>query len=93
MKEIRREMPRLGVRKLQHLLSERGHYMGRDKLFDVLRDSGLLVRRTRSRAITTNSRHWMKKWPNLVRDINPCRPCEIRVSDITYVEINDGKGN
>ncbi|MDT9121157.1 IS3 family transposase, partial [Escherichia coli] len=73
VKEIRREMPRLGARKLQHLLSERGHYMGRDKLFDVLRDSGLLVKRTRSRAITTNSRHWMKKWPNLVRDIIPCR--------------------
>lgn len=85
-------MPRLGARKLQHLLSERGHYMGRDKLFDVLRDSGLLVKRTRSRAITTNSRHWMKKWPNLVRDIIPCRPCEVWVSDITYIEINDGAG-
>lgn len=92
VKEIRRDMPRLGVRKLQVLLSERGHYMSRDKLFDILRDSGLLVKRSHSRIITTYSRHWMKKWPNLIKDIIPSRPCEVWVSDITYIEINDGNG-
>ena len=92
VKRIRRDMPRLGVRKLQVLLSERGHYMSRDRLFDILRDSGLLVKRSHTRIITTYSRHWMKKWPNLIKDIMPSRPGEVWVSDITYIEIKDENG-
>ena len=73
VKEIRKDMPRLGVRKLQLLLSKRGHGISRDKLFDVLRDSGMLVKRSHTRVITTYSRHWMKKWPNLIKDVVPSR--------------------
>lgn len=91
VKEIRKDMPRLGVRKLQLLLSKRGHGISRDKLFDVLRDSGMLVKRSHTRVITTYSRHWMKKWPNLIKDVVPSRPDEIWVSDITYIEIWNGK--
>ena len=88
---IRRDMPRLGVRKLQVILSDGGHDVGRDKLFAILRDSGMLVRRSHTRIVTTNSRHWMKKWKNLVRDIVPERPNQIWVSDITYVEVLQGE--
>ena len=89
---IREDLPRCGVRKLQVILDERGHGISRDKLFDILRDSGMLVRRRHYRMVTTYSKHWMKKWSNLIRGIVPSRPDEIWVSDITYVEIvNDGK--
>ena len=84
---IREDMPRLGVRKLQVLLRENGHDIGRDRLFGLLRDSGMLVKRHRSRTVTTNSRHWMKKWPNLIREVEPSRPDEVWVSDITYIEV------
>lgn len=87
MKAIRREMPALGVRKIQVLLSDSGHAVGRDRLFDILRDSGMLVKHQRHRCVTTNSRHWMRKWPNLIRDVVPSHPNEVWVSDITYVEI------
>lgn len=36
-------MPRLGARKLQVKLAENDHDIGRDKLFNLLRESGLLV--------------------------------------------------
>ena len=41
---IRKDMPRLGARKLQVKLAENGHDVGRDKLFNLLRESGLLVK-------------------------------------------------
>lgn len=84
---IREDLPRCGVRKLHIILNERGHDIGRDRLFNILRDSGMLVQRRHYRVVTTYSKHWMKKWSNLIRDIVPSRPDEIWVSDITYVEI------
>ena len=87
---IRKDMPRLGARKLQVKLAENGHDIGRDKLFNLLRESGLLVKRKHYRVITTYSRHWMKKWSNLIRDIVPSHPDEVWVSDITYIEIVQG---
>jgi len=87
VREIRGKMPRIGVRKLQVKLAENGHDIGRDRLFEILRDSGLLVKRSHTRIITTYSKHWMKKWSNLIKDIVPSHPNEIWVSDITYIEI------
>jgi putative transposase len=44
---IRREMPRLGTRKLYYLLQENflrdGLSIGRDRLFNLLREEGLLI--------------------------------------------------
>ena len=84
-------MPRLGVRKLQVILQENGHDISRDRLFNLLRDSGMLVRRRHTRIVTTYSRHWMKKWSNLIRDMEPSHPNEVWVSDITYIEIVRGQ--
>lgn len=90
MRLIREDMPRLGVRKLQVILQAKGHDISRDRLFNILRESGMLVKRRHTRIITTYSRHWMKKWSNLIRDVEPSRPDEIWVSDITYIEIVQG---
>lgn len=91
VKLIREDMPRLGVRKLQVILQENGHDIGRDRLFAILRDSGLLVKRRHYRVVTTYSRHWMKKWSNLIKDREASRPDEIWVSDITYIEVVQGQ--
>ena len=87
MRLIREDMPRCGARKLQVILNEGGHDISRDRLFDILRDSGMLVQRRHHRIVTTYSKHWMKKWSNLIRDIVPSNPDQIWVSDITYVEV------
>lgn len=87
-------MPRLGTRKLYHLLqpklTERNIKLGRDGLFQYLRDEGLLVKPKRSYTKTTYSRHWMKKHPNLFSDMVVERPEQAFVSDITYVESHEG---
>lgn len=88
---IRRKHRRLGGRKLFFMvtpfLNEHQIKMGRDAFFDVLRDNGLLVKKRKRYHVTTNSRHWMKKYPNLIRGVVPTGPNQIWVSDITYWKI------
>jgi transposase InsO family protein len=35
---------------------------------------------------TTNSKHWLHKYPNLLKGIKASRPNEVWVSDITYID-------
>jgi putative transposase len=90
IQEIRKRQPRIGGRKLLVKLEEIGIQMGRDALFDKLRQNGLLVRRRRNGVRTTNSSHWLRKYPNLIRHFEPMRPNQLWVSDITYLETSEG---
>ncbi|MBY5949318.1 IS3 family transposase [Photobacterium rosenbergii] len=94
VQELRRYMPRLGTRKLYFLLKQKfvesGIKLGRDAFFDYLRSEHLLVKPKRSYTKTTNSKHWMKKYPNLLKDYAPKQPEDVFVSDITYVQSEDG---
>ncbi len=91
---LRQHMPRIGGRKLYHLLQEDLHRlgikMGRDRLFDWLREYRLLVRPRKNYTKTTYSKHWMRKHPNLLAGYKPSRPEQVFVSDITYVESDEG---
>lgn len=93
VQDIRRQMPRLGGKKLYHLmgdgLREVGS-IGRDKFFDILRDNDLLVVPKRSYTRTTQSYHRFYKWTNLVRDKQVTRSNEVWVSDITYLRTLNG---
>ena len=70
VEEIRDDMPRLGGLKLWKLLNDNGVRIGRDELYDILRRRGLLVKRSKSRAITTDSRGWHRQHPNLVKGMD-----------------------
>ena len=91
---IRSKMPRLGTRKLYYLLKEeliaRNIKIGRDVLFNFLRAEQLLIKPKRSYTKTTNSKHWMKKYPNLILDMEISRPEQVWVSDITYIKTISG---
>jgi len=91
--EIRKRHPRLGVRKLLVLLDpyllEHQIKMGRDALFELLAAHRLLIKRRKRRAHTTLSFHWLRKYPNLIRDYTPIRPNQLWVSDITYWRLKE----
>ena len=91
---IRTSQPRMGTRKLYWLLKavmkENGIKMGRDKLFTLLRGHGLLVKPRRKRVRTTDSNHVYRKYPNLIKEYEPCKPEQIWSSDITYVSTEKG---
>jgi len=94
VQRIRKIHPVIGGRKLyfllQPLLLEHQIKMGRDALFDLLSAKKLLVRRRTRRVNTTQSMHWFKKYPNLVKDWHPSRPNQLWVADITYVPTLEG---
>ena len=58
---------------------------GRDALFDLMASEHMLVQRRKRKHITTNSNHWYRKYPNLIKGITPDGPNQIWVSDITYI--------
>lgn len=87
---IRRDMPRIGTRKLQVLLAKEGFRMGRDSLFALLERNSLLVRRRRTKVRTTQSSHWLRKYPNLIRGLTVLKANRLWVSDITYVRTEMG---
>lgn len=90
--ELRKEMPRIGTRKLYFLLidkfSEAGIKIGRDALFSYLRRENLLVKPMKNYTRTTFSKHWLRKHENLLKDCKIERPDQVYVSDITYVKSN-----
>jgi putative transposase len=90
----RKELPREGVRKLHHALVDdfRAAHLkiGRDHLFDILRQHHMLVSRKRSFTKTTNSYHHFHTYNNLIKELQITRPNQVWVSDITYIRTVKG---
>ena len=93
---IRKDLPRLGTRKLHFLIQNKliSHQIsfGRDYLFDLLSEHKLLIRQRKRKAMTTDSRHWMRKYSNLIKGIEITRPEQVWVSDITYIRLTNQWG-
>ena len=87
VEKIRAEMPRIGGRKLYHMLHTqmRSLSIGRDKLFAILKANHMLISPTRSYHITTNSHHRFRKHKNLIDGLNIVRPEQVWAADITYI--------
>jgi transposase InsO family protein len=94
VRQIRRLQPAIGGRKLyvmlQSFLLEHQIKMGRDALFDLLAANQLLVKKRKRRITTTQSFHWYRKHPNLVRNLIPINKNQLWVSDITYCKTTSG---
>jgi len=94
VKEERKTQPRVGTVKLQkHLVNHfqrLGIKIGRDGLFDVLRNNDMLINRKKASFKTTNSYHHFYKYNNLIKDLKITRPNQVWVSDITYIRTVKG---
>ena len=90
----RKILPCLGGKKLYYQigtqLNDSGIKFGRDKLFTLLSKHELLIKRKRSYTQTTMSKHWLRKYPNLVKAIAVTVPEQVWVSDITYLKTDEG---
>ena len=97
VRDERRSQQRIGTRKLHHMLHEplqrQGIKIGRDAMFEVLRDASMLVRPPRAFHKTTNSRHFYRRHPNLLKDgphkVVPTGCEQVWVADITYLRTKE----
>jgi putative transposase len=85
-------MPRLGTRKLHDLMQaepELKRTVGRDRLFDILRNSRQLVPRKRAYHKTTDSHHRFRRHPNRLKpgpdQVTATGAEQVWVADITYL--------
>lgn len=92
VQQVRRRHQRMGTRKLyqEHYEVFRKLKMGRDALFELLAQKGLLIQPKRRRARTTDSRHGLRTWENLLLEHEASRANEVFVADITYLETAAG---
>jgi putative transposase len=94
----RLRQPRLGTRKLHHLLSDSSTAqdlkVGRDALLGILRQSHMLVSPKRAYHKTTDSHHRFRRHPNLLKagdeQVRPYAAEQVWVADITYVPTHSG---
>jgi transposase InsO family protein len=86
--------PRLGGKKLHILLKaelkKAGVSIGRDRFFEVLDEKGLLLEPLPKSPRTTNSRHSLPVFRNLIADRELTGPNQVWVSDITYIRTDEG---
>lgn len=91
--DIRRQLPKTGGKKLYFMLQEdlvkNEIKIGRDCFLAFLKQEYLQVPKVRRYYKTTNSRHWMKRYPNLIKDILFTQPEQVWVADITYLRTKE----
>jgi len=91
----RRLQPRLGTRKLYHLLKpeweQAGVRMGRDRMFEELRKRELLLEPIPAEyPHTTQSYHSLPVFRNAIRDKELTAPNQVWVSDLSYLRTAEG---
>jgi len=90
----RQLQPRIGVRKLHYMLrddfQEAGVEVGRDRMFEIMRDRKMLVKPLPKSPRTTNSKHSLPVFRNLIAGVETTVPNQIWVSDITYIRTDVG---
>jgi len=94
VRKSRRTLPREGTRKLMKSLKNDFHKndlkIGRDRLFRILRENGLLIRRKKYSSRTTNSHHRFYKYSNIIKDKVINRANQVWAADITYIRTIKG---
>jgi putative transposase len=94
VKEERKGQPRVGGKKLYKSLYSifllEDIKVGRDKLFAILREQDMLIKRKKASCKTTNSYHRFHKYKNLIKDMLVTAPNQVWVSDITYIRTING---
>lgn len=93
VRQVRRRHPRMGTSKVLHkikpMLAAEGLSMGRDRLFDLLREENMLVKRKKAYRKTTLAGLWRAR--NLLPGLTVSQINQVWVCDITYLEVEIGR--
>lgn len=81
------QYPTYGYRRLTALLKRAGWVVNHKRIQRIMAEMGLQRPVKRRKKRTTNSQHDFPRYPNRVTDLEPSRPDEVWVADITYVRL------
>lgn len=81
------QYPTYGYRRLTALLKRAGWIVNRKRIQRLMADMGLQRPVKRRKTRTTDSQHDFPRYPNRVADLQPSRPDEVWVADITYIRL------
>ena len=84
------EYPYYGSKRLTKELNRRGFIVNKKRIGRIMKESGLAQKRRRRWTKTTDSRHLLPIYPNLVKGTIASYPKHIWVADITYVRLAKG---
>ena len=81
--------PTYGYRRVTAQLRREGHPVNHKRVQRVMRENDLVAIVSRRRR-TTNSRHRLPRFPNLLRGVQVTHPDQVWCADITYVRLQQG---
>ncbi len=87
---IATEFPCYGYRRVTAELRRDGITINRKRVHRIMAQNGILCTIRRKYRVTTNSKHGLPKYPNLIKGFIPVRTDELWHSDITYIRLEAG---
>ena len=90
VENARKKQRKMGTRKLMDKIKtellENKIKIGRDALFTLLRNHGMLIKKNKCYHITTDSKHFYYTSPNLLKETELKHAEQAVVCDITYIK-------
>ena len=90
IRAIATEFPCYGYRRVTAQLRRKDIMVNRKRVYRIMRQNGILCTIRRKYRVTTNSKHGLVKYPNLIKDLIPVRTDELWHSYITYIRLEAG---
>ena len=87
LQKIALESPAYGYRRITVELQQRGFAVNHKRVLRMMREDNLLCVRGRAFVATTDSRHNLRVYPNLAREMSPAAINELWIADITYIRL------
>lgn len=86
IEKILEEFPTFGHRRIRIKLKEMGYIVNHKRIIRVMHENGLMSkRRAKIKAVTTNSNHNFRKYPNMIKDIKVTNINQVVVGDVTQI--------
>ena len=94
VENARKKQRKMGTRKLMDKIKtellDNKIKIGRDALFTLLRNHGMLIKKNKCCHITTDSKHFYYTSPNLLKETELKHAEQAVVCDITYIKTDEG---
>ena len=85
------DFPYYGFRRVHAQLLRDGHTINKKRVQRIMQEYKLVQKRRKYSIKTTNSRHALPTYPNLIADLIISYPEHVWVADITYIRLPNGK--